>query len=120
MIYFILFLYEAFICYFYDVMQMNQKRIFEIRQYKLRIFGKKGFFALAIIIPLWLVMGLRYNIGTDYKAYERIFQIALRYKRNSYHMEQGYYFLNRFAGILSQNPQIIFLVVSFLIVVVFF
>lgn len=119
MIYIILFLYEAVICYFYDMKLLNNKRIFEICDYKLKISTQKGAVSLAIILPLWLVMGLRYNIGVDYKAYENIFRLALIYKRNSYHMELGYYYLNRISANISQNPQIIFFLTAFLIVFFF-
>lgn len=120
MIYLYLFLFEAIVCYFYDAKQLNQRKIFEIHQYKLRISVIKGLLVTAIVAPLWLVMGLRYNVGTDYRAYEDIFRIATRYKKNSYHMEWGYYSLNRIVGSITQNPQIIFLVVAFLIIFFFF
>lgn len=116
MIYFILFLYEAVICYFYDARQFNKKRMFEIQEYKLRISIPKGMFFLAIIIPLWFVMGLRYNIGVDYRNYENIFRLAILYKENAYKVENGYYYLNVFAGTISQNPQIIFFLVAFVII----
>lgn len=116
MIYFILFIYEMFICYFYDAKQLNEKRMFQIHEYKLRISVQKGIVSLAIIIPLWFVMGLRYNIGSDYRAYENIFQLARRYNTNNYRMELGYYYLNRAAGYISENPQIIFFLTAFLIV----
>lgn len=116
MIYFILFLYEAVVCYFYDVRRLNEKRMLEMHDYKLKIYVHKGVISLAIIIPLWFVMGLRYRIGADYTNYENVFLQSVLYKENSSHIELGYYFLNRFAGSLSDNPQIIFFLVAFLII----
>lgn len=120
MIYFILFLYEAVVCYIYDKMLMNDKRAFQVHDSKLQISISKGLTSLAIIVPIWFVMGLRYNIGTDYRAYETIFRISVLYNENIYNMEPGYYYLNRIAGSISGNPQIIFFLVSFLIVIFFF
>ncbi len=116
MIYFILFLYEAVICYVYDKKQYNQKKTMEVSHYKLRISIKKGLISLAIIAPLWFVMGLRYYIGTDYVTYEHMFKSITTYHRNRYHTELGYYSLNRLAGLFTQNPQIIFFMVAFLII----
>lgn len=116
MIYFILFLFEAVICYFYDNRQYNQKKAIEVSQYRLKISIKKGLISLAIIVPLWFVMGFRYYIGTDYVTYERMFKSITTYNKNRYHTELGYYFLNRFAGIITKNPQIIFFLVAFLII----
>lgn len=116
MIYFVLYLYEAIVCYFYDNRRYNQKKTIEVSHYKLRISIRKGLISLAIIVPPWLVMGLRYYIGTDYISYERMFKYFVTYKRNRYHTELGYYYLNRLAGLITKNPQIIFFLVAFLIV----
>lgn len=120
MIYLVLFLFEAIVCYYYDAKQLNQKKIFEIQQNKLRISVVKGAFVILIMFPLWFVMGLRYNVGVDYREYESIFRISVLYKKNIYHIEWGYYLLNRIAGSITQNPQIIFFIVAFLIVFFFF
>ncbi len=115
MIYIILFLYEAIICYIYDYRKLNEKRSFEIKNYKLRMSTVKGLYSMAIITPLWFVMGFRYNIGADYKNYEKIFLYAVHDKKR-YLVELGYYYLNRIAGLFSENPQIIFLLTAFLII----
>lgn len=120
MIYFVVFLFEAAVCYFYDKKQMNNKRVFSIHDFKLRISFSKGFFSLAIIVPLLLVMGLRYNIGTDYRNYEDIFTLSVFYKKNIYGMEWAYYYLNRIAGSISDNPQIIFFIVACIIIFFFY
>lgn len=110
-----LFVCEAAICYIYDCKKLNGKRTFEIKNYKLKISTGKGLFSMAIIVPLWFVMGFRYNIGADYKSYERIFLYAVHDKKR-YLVEYGYYYLNRIAGFLSENPQIIFFLTAYFII----
>ena len=53
---------------------------------------------------------------SDYVTYERMFKSITTYHRNRYHTELGYYSLNRFAGLITKNPQIIFFMVAFLII----
>ena len=121
MIYLIVFLFEAFICYFYDKMQLNNVKPFYVHNYKLEISFRKILLGAAILLPLWFVMGLRYNIGIDYRAYENIFKYIAFYKKNAYDsLERGYYYLNRVAADITQNPQILFFLVAFLINFLFF
>lgn len=120
MIYGILFLFEAVVCYFYDKRQFNNVKAFYVYNYKLNISLHKSFLTMAIVMPLWLVMGLRYRIGTDYRAYEEIFRQAALYNSNTYNMEWGYYYLNRIGVAITHNEQIIFFLSGLLIILFLF
>ena len=121
MIYGILFAYEAIVCYIYDRYAFNEKKVISIHNYKLYVSFKKLFWASVIILPLWLLMGLRYNIGADYKSYENMFKYYITYhRREGYKTEIGYYYLNLLAGRITDHPQIIFLIVAAIIIIFFF
>lgn len=76
------------------------------------------FSAFAIIfIPLWLIMGLRHNVGSDYFNYLTISKIVSDGGiRNLNYIEYGYLLLNKITVLLFRSPYSIFLIVALIIV----
>lgn len=118
MIYTILFFYEAIICCFADKFRLKNLNGVEISNNKLHLFPNKIVISILVILPMILVMGLRYQIGKDYANYEFIFYRIKNYS-DAYGMEIAYYLINSAIGRLTDNPQWVFFVISILINILF-
>lgn len=68
-------------------------------------------------IPSTFVMGFRYGVGTDYNSYESIFVSINQNIQTTMvdNIEYGFYYLNKFLSLLTNNPQSIFVLSSLLI-----
>ena len=76
-----------------------------------------GMFLLLAFLSMFFISGFRYGVGTDYFNYEYIFKnISL----NNISAEFSYDFLSIFIKKFFSNAQIIFLVTSFIILMLFF
>jgi hypothetical protein len=74
----------------------------------------KRFFAVLSCLPLLLVSGFRYDVGTDYfYTYAPMFE-AIAEGKTFISLEIGYYFLNRIALFFSRDYLGIFIITSFL------
>lgn len=70
-----------------------------------------------ICIPLWLIMGFRYNIGMDYLSYKEIFEDIAEGKFSLYwHIETAYRILNLIISKIFNHYVVLFLVTGFVIV----
>ena len=69
-------------------------------------------------LPLVIVSGFRYKVGTDYNTYENIFYQIINGNNDlkSLNIEWGYYILNKIGMFLFENPQIIFLLSTIIII----
>lgn len=112
-----LFCIEAIMSTYMDKMEMKNLRVLYSKKGKIYFFYHKNLAILSVLLPLIVVMGFRYEIGVDYKSYERIFYQINLFNESCY-MEPGYYLLNRLIGKFTDNPQILFLCVSILINVI--
>jgi len=73
-----------------------------------------GYFLLALI-PLTILGGIRYDVGTDYMfTYYPNFYKILAGERE--YTEVGFYYLNKFIQVFSSNAQILFFITNFLFV----
>lgn len=66
-------------------------------------------------ISLFAVSALRYNVGSDYQAYEDLFSRIESYDLNNSAYEFGYVLLNKMIYLISDNNQSIFIITSFVI-----
>ncbi len=66
-------------------------------------------FAFLSFIPLTFIMGVRYNVGTDYGSYYRFFYSMPKY------VESGYRLLNEILKKFTSDPQSIFIVSAIII-----
>ena len=73
-IYIILFWYEILIALFLEKRLRKNDQIIVYSSGKLKIYVKQFTLLLLLVLPLWLVMGMRYGIGTDFHEYRRIFE----------------------------------------------
>ncbi|GAB6137390.1 EpsG family protein [Halanaerobaculum tunisiense] len=82
-------------------------------------FLKKAIWCLLIITPPVIISSIRYNVGTDYQAYVRIFKQInfVKFSRiwPKYINEPLYFVLNKVAYFLFEKPLSIFFLSSFLI-----
>lgn len=113
-------MYTALICAIYDhLFSKNANAVFELKGKKLFIGPVKLVLAFLIYFPIVFVMGFRYNIGTDYQAYERYFYAIMANREIYTYMETGYNYLNYFVFLFSDNAQMMFLLVSIIICIPF-
>lgn len=74
--------------------------------------GKKTYpaiFAVLSFLPLTIIMAVRYNVGTDFRAYWRAYLYPSNY------METGYLLLTKLLRFFSYDPQTIFIVAAIII-----
>lgn len=69
-------------------------------------------------LPLFLVSACRYKVGVDYNNYAWIFK-AINFTDEKTHVEFGYELLNKIIGFFTDNPDIIFVVTSAIIILFF-
>lgn len=78
------------------------------------------FLFLCSFFIVFLFSGLRYNVGTDFGMYEEIFvyshSSSIIRLAEIYDMEIGWIILNKLSSLIGNDPQIIFLVSSFIII----
>lgn len=118
-IYVILFWYEVVACMFLQKRMRKCDKAIEYSDGKLKIYGKQVFLLLLIILPLWLVMGMRDEIGRDYNEYKRIFEYISEEKRFTgvyTHIEIGLRLFDYLISLFTENPQWMFLWSSLVIV----
>lgn len=97
----------------------KREEILLLDSHILHINKKSLRFFLIIFVPLWLVMGLRYNIGADFRNYQAIFDAANNTGTNKYNVEIGFYWLNKLVALFSDNSQSIFIIVAFFMILFF-
>lgn len=114
MVYSGLFLYEAFICTWADKAKIKDTKLIYTKSGKVVFCYKKAVVIMLVLMPLILIMGFRYQIGADWLNYEYIFN-SIKFMGDRGDIEWGYYLLNKFIGMFTDNSQIIFLIVSILI-----
>lgn len=71
----------------------------------------KNILIVLSFIPLLIVSGLRYQVGTDYQSYINIFNQILN-TGSTTRTEVGYIILNKLVQIFSENPQSIIIITS--------
>lgn len=119
-VYIVLFIYTCLIGLIAEKRkQLSEKKLCAFDSHKVVLNIKGLLWMIIIFIPLWLVMGLRYGIGTDFRNYEAIFNTTNQYGRNIYHVESGYFLLNKVVAFFSDESQAIFIVVAFLMLLFF-
>lgn len=88
-------------------------------------YSKKIVIGLALAIPV-LVGGLRYNVGTDYPSYERMFNAFLGssfadyFTNNTYNVEPGFFALIKACQFISDQPYVLFIASSLLTILFFY
>lgn len=75
---------------------------------------KIGFLSFIIFLSLWLIAGLRNNVGTDFINYKIYFDNLKYYSLQYPYYEKGYYVINYVVNYFTYNYQYIFLVTSFI------
>jgi transmembrane protein EpsG len=89
---------------------------------------KKEILLVLIFVPLFLVSGLRYEVGKDYLNYTYTFNLAsnspnlltLFSLSQDSTVEFAYLLLNKMVGLLTDNVQWIFFITSFIIIFLVF
>lgn len=116
-VYCILFILVSIFSLSYD---KCDNKIYEIKFKTIKIFNISNHikYGIILLIPLWLVMGLRWNIGTDFANYKYIFDNISDLKiMQNINIEIGYYWLNRIVAFFSDNSQYIFIIVALMMII---
>lgn len=87
------------------------------RLFKVNIYTKlvSYFFIIISFCSIFIISGYRYYVGTDYSTYQNIFNTIKTTNKDDSITEIGYYILNKIIYGINQNPQMIFIVTSSII-----
>lgn len=118
-IYIILFWYEILIALFLEKRLRKNDQIIVYSSGKVKIYVKQFTLLLLLVLPLWLVMGMRYGIGTDFHEYRRIFEYIAS-EKDVFHgyenIELGFKIFDYLIALFTDNAQWMFLLSSFIII----
>lgn len=67
---------------------------FVIQKFHISEKGKKALFCIYSFLQMSMLSSFRYNIGTDYMSYMRLYGESLKYGINYYYFEPGYNLIN--------------------------
>ncbi|QEZ70104.1 EpsG family protein [Paraclostridium bifermentans] len=73
-----------------------------------------------MFLSMWIVAGIRYNVGTDYTLYSNYFKNINSITLENSVMEIGYMWLNKVTNFFCDSNQIIFIVTSFITIYLVF
>lgn len=119
MIYFIILALLGFLAlfeYFIPVSNNGKATLINFKRNSL-LENSKIIIYFLIVLILIIFAGIRYYSGFDYVNYVRIFKRAMDSIRYL-NVEYGYYLLNKFLGFVTNNAQVIFLVMAILILAI--
>jgi len=76
---------------------------------------------LLSFFSIWVVAGLRVNVGTDFHEYRTLFYNFYDLSFNStVNIELFYFYLNKLIGLFTQNPQWLFIISAFIIYIFYY
>lgn len=87
--------------------------------------NSKALIGSSLVIPI-IVGGLRFNVGTDYASYERMYLsfldtgISDYVANNSFNIEPGFFLLIKLGQVITSEPYIIFLLSAALTIIFFY
>lgn len=104
-------------CFFMQCEQLGNDNVLSSAKSASRSVMKK-FFVLMSFFSLFFVSAIRYNVGTDYPTYFNLFTWI--YEKRANYVEVGYRLLNLLIHYFTNNPQWIFVITSFIILIFFY
>ena len=95
------------------IMSILSRYFYQYDKYKIL----QNIFIVSMFISIWMVSGLRYNVGTDFKSYEILFENVDNYDITNSVFELGYLILNKITKLLINDSQVIFLITSLIVLI---